>query len=212
VSGYRYLYQNSSLMKVALIVWNVLLTAGLGYLIFSGTISRSEGISIPSVADTSGLTAVSGVPIAFVNIDTLEARYDLFSRKRKEMEQKQQSSEGLFNRKMEEFQNDYVAAQQAAATMTQSQMEETQQKLQQKQMELQQLQEKLQTDFQKQLEGINKELEDSLNSFVEDYNANRQYAYILSYTAGGTILYGEPALDITNEVVEGMNGRLKKDK
>lgn len=199
-------------MKIGLIVWNVLLTAGLGYLIYTGM----KGGTGKSASTASGKTVVQdstdSAAIAFVNIDSLEKRYDLFSRKKKEMEQKQKSSEDLFNRKMEEFQNDYANAQQTASTMTQSQLEETSQKLQQKQMELQQLQDKLQNDFQKQLEVINMELQDSLNSFIEDFNADKHYAYILSYTLGGSILYGAPALDITNEVVEEMNSRLKKEK
>jgi len=197
-------------MKIALIIWNVLLTAALAYLFFTHHESGEKVISHAGISDSlKSNTAVTG-SIAYVNIDSLEVNYELFSQKKKEMEGKQKQSEDLFNKKMGEFQNDYAAAQQSASTMTQSQLEETQQKLQQKQMEIQQLQDKLQTDFQKQLEAINKQLEDSLDSYVKHYNAGKQFTYIFSYTSGGTILYGEPAFDITKEVVAGMNARLKK--
>jgi len=197
-------------MKIALIVWNVLLTAGLGYLIFMRTGAAQKESSSEKTPLTVKKDSTARGAIAFVNIDTLENQYNLFSQKKKEMQLRQKQSEDLFNKKMDEFQNDYAAAQKSASTMTQSQLEETQQKLQQKQMEIQQLQDKLQNDFQKQLEVINKQLEDSLNSFIEDYNADKHFSYVLSYTAGGAILYGEPGLDITEEVVKGMNDRLKK--
>jgi Skp family chaperone for outer membrane proteins len=198
-------------MKIALIAWNVLLTAALAYLFFT---SPGKNASVPrpmAANDSLPAESNSSLTIAFVNIDTLQSQYELFSQKRKQMEQKQKSSESLFARRMEEFQKEYLEAEQSAPTMTRTQLEETQLRLQQRQLELQQLQEKLQTDFQKDLTTINKELEDSLNSFIEDYNSGKQYSYILSHTSGGGILYGAPALDITGDVVTGMNARLKKE-
>lgn len=50
-------------------------------------------------------------------------------------------------------------------------------------------------------------LNDSLNSFLQDYNKQHGYDAILYKAAGA---YFNPALDITNEVIEGLNARYKK--
>ena len=48
---------------------------------------------------------------------------------------------------------------------------------------------------------------DSIDNFLIDYNRDKHYDAILIYSPGQ---YFNPALDITNEVVEGLNARYKK--
>ncbi len=148
--------------------------------------------------------------IAYVKIDTLEAHYELFIQKKKELDAKQQQAEALLNKKMDAFQNDYTAAQQQAATMTQLQLEAIQEKLQKEQADIQQSQTSLQTEFQNQIEKFNHQLKDSLDSFLKTYNADKRFAYVLSYSDASDILFAQPQYDITDDAVKGMNERLKK--
>lgn len=53
------------------------------------------------------------------------------------------------------------------------------------------------------------ELNDSLDSFIKDYNAKHGYDAILFKAAG---VYFNPALDITDEVIKGLNERYEKNK
>ena len=48
---------------------------------------------------------------------------------------------------------------------------------------------------------------DSIDNFLIDYNRDKHYDAILIYSPGQ---YFNPALDITNEVVDGLNARYKK--
>lgn len=50
-------------------------------------------------------------------------------------------------------------------------------------------------------------LNDSINSFIKDYNAVKGYDAILLREAG---VYFNPALDITAEVIEGLNARFQQ--
>lgn len=50
----------------------------------------------------------------------------------------------------------------------------------------------------------NQQLNDSIQSFIKDYNSSHHYDAILFKAAG---VYFNPALDITKEVIEGLNGR-----
>ena len=54
-----------------------------------------------------------------------------------------------------------------------------------------------------------KTVNDSIKAFIEDYNKSRGYDAILFK---GATLYINPALDITDEVVEGLNARYNKVK
>ena len=51
------------------------------------------------------------------------------------------------------------------------------------------------------------QLNDSIDSYIKDYNAKHGYDAILFKNAG---VYFNPALDITNEVIEGLNARYNK--
>ncbi len=52
---------------------------------------------------------------------------------------------------------------------------------------------------------FNLELNAKLDSFLTDYNADKRFAYILSYSKGGSILYKDSMYNITSDVVKGMN-------
>ena len=197
--------------NTVLIVWNVVLTVIVAFLIFH-VLSEENGKKDPGSEKKPSLLSdtASNIRIAYVNIDSLENHYELYKQKKKELEKKQQQSEALLNKKMDAFQNDYTAAQQSASTMTETQLQTTQEKLQRQQAEIQQLQNSLQTDFQNQLDQFNHQLKDSLDSFMKTYNADKQFSYVLSYTDGGDILFAEPRFDITDDAIKGMNERLKK--
>ena len=81
--------------------------------------------------------------------------------------------------------------------------------LQRQQEELQKLQEKLTTSFDEEQMAFNKALRDSINHFLADYNRTRKFSMILS-KAGDNILYADKALDITDDVIAGLNKRYKK--
>ncbi len=61
-----------------------------------------------------------------------------------------------------------------------------------------------QEKINKQLAEYERQMNDAVLSFIESYNATRHYDAILYRTAG---LYFNPALDITDEVIAGLNAR-----
>ena len=51
---------------------------------------------------------------------------------------------------------------------------------------------------------------DSIRNFIADYNKDKKYDAILYYSPAvgmGSALYFNPQLDITNEIVNGLNAR-----
>lgn len=66
---------------------------------------------------------------------------------------------------------------------------------------------KLQRDTEQELAIQQQQLTDSIESFVKDYNKTKGYDAILFKAAG---VYFNPALDITDEVVKGLNARYNK--
>jgi outer membrane protein len=46
-----------------------------------------------------------------------------------------------------------------------------------------------------------------LHKYIELYNEEKGYDYILSYSKDGSILYANKENDITRDIIEGMNSK-----
>lgn len=81
------------------------------------------------------------------------------------------------------------------------------QKLQKMQQDAEAYMASLQRNAQQELVQQQIQLNDSIESFIKIYNAKKGYDAIILRSAG---LYFNPALDITDEVVAGLNARYNK--
>jgi outer membrane protein len=57
----------------------------------------------------------------------------------------------------------------------------------------------------KERDEFNEEIHSLLDSFLTEYNKTKGYDYILTYTRSGQIMFADKRLDITQDVIEGMN-------
>ncbi|MFN8309075.1 MAG: OmpH family outer membrane protein [Chitinophagales bacterium] len=196
-------------MKYASYIVNGILAIAVAGLYFIHFKNASPGHS----ASTSPSTTAAGSStsnIAFVDVDSLEANYNFFKDKKAELEKRQKSIEATLEGRMQSLQREAYELQQKAPTLTQSEGEAAQQRLLQKQQELEQMRDNMSSSFMNDQTAFNKDLNARLDTFLQEYNKDKKYVYILSYIKGGTILYKDQANDITREVTEGMNKKYIK--
>lgn len=152
--------------------------------------------------------------VAYVNLDTLEARYELLKTKRQDFKQRQEQMESELQRSYQQMQSDADEVQKKAQAnnLTQAEYETAQKRLMQMQQSLETRKQSLTDQLVKEQDDFNKDLKTRLDAFLEEYNKNRHYDYILSYSAAGSsILYANKQLDITKDVVDGMNATSNND-
>lgn len=145
--------------------------------------------------------------IAYVNIDSLEANYLYLKDKQKEMEQKQKNIQNELQRMNTQFQNKLANMQKKYndGTLTADEAEKTEKELASMQERFERRQIEAQNEMLSLQETLLMDLQDRLHSFIKEYNADKKYAYVLSYGSGGSILYADPQYDITADVIKGMN-------
>lgn len=168
--------------------------------------------STPLPKAGSSTTTVEAPKIAYVEVDTLIARLEMCKEAKAALEAKGKSYDQQIAAKQKAFEQAYQSFGQKA----QNNGFKSQQEYENAQANLQKLQEdgaKLQQQFAEQLgkeqDAFNTRLHDSLNSYIKDFNADGRYAMILS-KSGDNVLYADPSLDLTEEVIKGMNKRYKK--
>jgi len=189
--------------------------AFIGVLILFGMQFSNNGKDAGKKGSTSA-TPSGPAPaghIAYVNVDTLEAHYEYLKTKKEEFAKRQSAMEAELQRSAQQLQNQAAAFQQKAQSggMSQTEGEAQQRKLYQMQQSLETRRQALTEQFLKEQDAFNKEIHSRLDKFLEEYNKDKHYDFILSYTPGSNIMYADKRLDITQEVIKGMNETSGKD-
>lgn len=177
------------------------------------TQSNNEETSPSSVKKTK-IIQKGDLKIAYINTDTILAKYTMAVEMQKSLEAKQTNAENSLKQSQATLERDYKDYMTNGDKLTLTQQKAKEQELQQRMQNLQQMPAKLQSNLQQEQAAQNKKLLDAVYAFVKDYNAKHdKYNIILSksYVSSPT-LYMDEGLDITDEIVEGLNKEYKEYK
>ena len=164
----------------------------------------------------SDSTAVAG-SIVFFNIDKIMENYDMANDLRSVVETKVSGIQAEIDRRGNKLQKDVNDFQNKIekGLLTRSVAEVQQQKLQQQQNDYQQYAMRKQQEMAEEQQVMLNQIMNAIYEYVQEYNAEKQYALVL--TTSGEILpapvvTGNPALDITDEILTGLNAAYVKTK
>ncbi len=166
----------------------------------------------PNGLPKAGDTPTQICDVAIVDIDSLATQYEYCKAGLKTLEAKQNTYRQQLTAKGEALQNAVVAFQkkmQSGGYTTQAEAEKAQAQLQKQQQALQTYQENVENEMAKATENYQQVLRDSLNNYLREFNKDNRYKLILS-KSGDNVLYAAPTVDITKEVLAGLNKRYKK--
>ncbi|MBR1922723.1 MAG: OmpH family outer membrane protein [Paludibacteraceae bacterium] len=168
----------------------------------------------PAAETVAASPAVEGgMPIAYLNVDSLLANYEFAKQAQETLMSKQENARLQFNQKERTLQkemSDFQQKYENNAFLSPERAQSEYQRLQKKQQDLDQLGEQLTRDIMLENQKLNIQLADSLTAFLQDFNADGRYHVILSNNAKDNVLMASEQYDITNEVIRGMNARFKK--
>ena len=89
--------------------------------------------------------------------------------------------------------------------MTLGQVRAAEEDLAKKQQNLQMHQQRLQQQLMQEEARLNKELYDRVTGFLKTYGEAKGLEVVFKLDPTSDVLYGGPALDITNDVIRGLN-------
>ncbi len=165
----------------------------------------------PKMDDQPAAASGEGMKIAYVEVDSLMTQYKFAKDYSVTLQKKSNNARNTLNQKgnalqaaMANFQqklnnNGFQSREQAASQQA---------AIQRQQNDLQELQARLENELANETSKFNEALRDSLQNFLKSYNQDKKYDLILS-KAGDNILIGNKKLDITQDVINGLNKRYK---
>lgn len=169
--------------------------------------NKSNGSTNNAPAAVSG---PANMKIAYVEIDSLLTKYRFWNDLNEMMIKKEENIRTTLNEKAKDLDSEMREFQRKLENNGFASRERAEQenlRISQKQRDLQQLQEKLSNELQAENQKNSLQLRDSINSFLKIYNKDKGYSLIISNTGFDNLLYADPAFNITNEIVEGLNAR-----
>lgn len=191
------------------IVLNVILAVAVAVLYvlhFTGTSDSAE------VSEAAGSQTPSDLSIAYVNSDSLLSNYDYFKELEKKFMDKTEKLNVEYQNRAEGLQREISNFQSTAGNMTISQARAVEEDLRKKQQNLMMYQEQLGQQLRQEESVMNTDLYDKVSDYLQEYGKNKNLQIVLTYTKGSGVLYANEGLDITQEVMTGLNEAYKAEK
>jgi outer membrane protein len=181
----------------------------LFYLQFSG--SRQAKSSISAVTGDSSSVSNQG-KIAYFEMDSIEQKYLYIKEVQANLKQREQAING----ELQGMKNGYLGRiqqlQSKAATMSQQEGEAAQAEINQMERNMQQREAKLAQDLQEQQFKLMQDINKKIEEYMTDYNQAKGYSYIISRQSGDFIYFKDTTLNITADVIKGLNERYNEEK
>lgn len=168
----------------------------------------------PATQEAGNTTAQSSekqLKVAVINNDSLFVYYKYYEATMKDLNTKREKAQKQLQTRASKLQNEMISAEKRARAglMSKNDMQRTQQDLAQKQQDLQVYEQTLTAGLVEEEQVKNQELLDQIKEYIEEYNQEKGYDLIINYVQGGTVWYASEAIDITKDIVDGLNAKFQ---
>ena len=200
-------------MKNASLVLSILsLVAAItfGVILLTNGSNKSEA---PAEGEATENLASKG-DIVYIDLDRILAEYDMANDLRSVVETKAQNIQAEITRRGKKLENEVKSFQEKMnkGLMTRSVAEVQQQKLMQQEQEFNEYGALKQQEINEEQIVMMNQLGDAIKTFIDKYNEEKQYAMIITNTGGAPVITADPALNITEDVLAGLNDEYIKSK
>ena len=152
--------------------------------------------------------------IVYIDLDRILMDYDMANDLRSVVETKVQNIQAEITRRGKKLENEVKSFQEKMnkGLMTRSVAEVQQQKLMKQEQEFNAYAQQKQQEIQEEQVVMMNQLGDAIKTFIDKYNAEKQYAMIITNNGGAPVITADPALNITDDVLAGLNDDYIKSK
>ena len=181
-----------------------------------GVISLTKGAPEKEVAaegEAAAAAAEKGA-IVYVDLDRILMEYDMANDLRSVVQTKIENIQAEINRRGQKLQNEVTSFQEKLdkGLMTRSVAEVQSQKLQQQELDFNNYAAQKEQEINEEQMVMMNQLGDAIQTFLNKYNEEKQYAMILTNSGGAPVIVADQALNITDAVLAGLNEEYIKTK
>lgn len=196
-------------LTVSVIALAAAIVFGTLYLTGNKTAAKAEATETEAVSHAGD--------IVYVQLDRILEEYDMANDKRSVVETKVQNIQAEVTRRGKKLEKDISDFQEKMqkGLMTRSVAEVQQQKLQKAQDDFSIYAQQKQNEIQEEQIVMMNQIADAIKTYIDKYNETMGYSMILTNQGGAPVITADTTLDITDEVIAGLNeeyvaGKAKK--
>nr|WP_236587854.1 OmpH family outer membrane protein [Marivirga aurantiaca] len=152
------------------------------------------------------------VSIAYIDSDSLLTKYELTKEIEEKLATKQEKFEKEYQNKAQGLQQEISDFQRTAANLTVAQGKALEESLMKKQQNLMRYQESLTQQLRQEEAKLNEELYNNVSEYLKEYGKKNNLELVLTYSRGSGVLYANEQLDISNDVIKGLNEAYLSEK
>lgn len=199
------------MMKNGLLIWNILLTLLVGYLLFTQFSKKSAG-AVAEKRPAGDSTGQGGVfRIAYFEMDSVETNFDMVKDVKAEISKRDEAYNNDLAQLDYTYQKRVQEYRAKGSTMTQADYEKAQMDLKQLEESLKNRKQELDNQYQDFVLRRNLNVKKKIEDFLAEYNKTKNYSYIVAYEQG-LFYYKDTVYNITNDLIRGLNEEYKKKK
>jgi len=148
--------------------------------------------------------------IAYFELDSLEAHYNYFRDAEAQVKDKEARMNNELGAMEKGYQKKIAEWQQKGASMTAAENQQAQQEYAQMQQNFQARKQALQEELAKNNTEVMTDIKGKIEAYLKEYNKQKNFAFIFSYDPTTFIYYKDSILNVTNDVIAGLNAGYKK--
>ena len=173
----------------------------------------NKNAEAPVEGEATEVTASKG-DIVYIDLDRIIMDYDMANDLRAVVETKAQNIQAEITRRGKKLESEVKSFQEKMnkGLMTRSVAEVQQQKLMQQEQEFNEYAAKKQQEIQEEQVVMMNQLGDAIKTFLDKYNAEKQFAMILTNSGGAPVITADATLDVTEDVLAGLNDEYIKTR
>ena len=178
------------------------------------TLTGKKACNAEVTEGEAAVTEAGRGAIVYIDLDRILMDYDMANDLRSVVETKVQNIQAEVNRRGKKLENDVKSFQEKIdkGLMTRSVAEVQGQKLQQQELEFNNYAAQKQQEIQEEQVVMMNQLGDAIQTFLDKYNAEKHYAMIITNSGGAPVITADANLDITEDVLAGLNEEYIKTK
>ncbi|HEV8287130.1 MAG TPA: OmpH family outer membrane protein [Chitinophagaceae bacterium] len=202
-------------MKNGLVVLNLILLIAVGVLFYlhfdSGKTGTTAGKRAEPNDSMDSASSPTSCKIAYFEMDSVAANFEMAKEMQSELGKKEDRINAELGRLQNLYQQKYIHLQQTGATMTNAQVDAAKNELMQLEQTIKTTKSNMDQDYQSY--GVQKQQEilAMIRKFCAEYNKDKKFAIIIS-NEPGLVFYKDSTLDITQDLLKGLNEMYVKEK
>jgi outer membrane protein len=200
-------------MKNGVIIWNVLLSLIVVFLVFEYFNSRKGNVSASKKINADTLASTNQFRMAYFEMDSVAANFILVKDLKSELTKKEDAINAEMSNRNKAIQQKYTYYQNLDQTgkLTDPQRESAGKELKDMDDEMKNRKQQLDQDYNSFMVTRQNEIKSKIEAYIKEYNKTKNFSYVVSDDPG-LFYFQDTAFNITSDVIKGLNEMYKPKK